>query len=144
AVFSNGSMVFRGDEDAQQPILLTDNAQPGQKFLITVRVQVAKKDTQIRVSRLLITPLPARPDPGIFRQEILAMRPIVEAFPEGQPDHRAVLDAAVKAVDLNALDRGNQQGFDSSLRQAQSKLDVLKPWVKQFTIRAAGNSHIDM
>src|SRR5262249_45269726 len=39
---------------------------------------------------------------------------------------------------------GNQQGFDSSLRQAQSKLDVLKPWVKQFTIRAAGNSHIDM
>src|SRR5215472_3034166 len=144
AVFSNGSMAFRGDEDAQQPILLTDNAQPGQKFLIAVRVQAAEKNTQIRASRLLITPSPARPDPGIFRQEILAAQPMVEAFSEGKSERQAILAAAVAAVDLHALDRGDQPAFDSSLRLAQNKLDALKPWMKQFTIRAAGNSHIDM
>ena len=37
-VFSNGSLVERGDEDTQQAILLTENAQPGQKFLIAARV----------------------------------------------------------------------------------------------------------
>src|SRR5215475_15942854 len=93
AVFSNGSMAFRGDEDAQQPILLTDNARPGQKFLIAVRVQAAEKNTQIRASRLLITPSPARPDPGIFRQEILVAQPMVAAFPESQPNHQAILAA---------------------------------------------------
>jgi hypothetical protein len=29
AVFSNGSLVFRSNEDPLQPILLTDEAQPG-------------------------------------------------------------------------------------------------------------------
>jgi len=38
SVFSNGSLVSRGDDDMQQPILLTGNAQPGQKFLIAVRI----------------------------------------------------------------------------------------------------------
>jgi len=32
----------------------------------------------------------------------------------------------------------------SPLRKAQSKLQTLTPWLKQFTIRADGNSHIDM
>jgi alpha-mannosidase len=143
-VFSNGSMAFRGDADVQQPILLTDSAQPGQKFLIAVRVEAPQKNTQIRTSRLLITPTAARPDPGIFRQEILAAQPMVEAFPEDRLAHQAILAAAAGAVDLNALDRGDQAAFDSSLRQAQNKLDALQPWIKQFTIRSAGNSHIDM
>jgi len=50
----------------------------------------------------------------------------------------------VKAIDFAALDRGDQSAFDESLRRAQAKLKVLDPWLKQFTIRAAGNSHIDM
>src|SRR3974390_3493458 len=37
-VFVNGNMVARGDEDSQGPINLTQNAQPGQKLLIAVRV----------------------------------------------------------------------------------------------------------
>jgi len=44
-------------------------------------------------------------------------------------------------VDLSALDRGDQVAFDESLRKAQSKLQTLTPWLKQFTIRADGNSH---
>jgi alpha-mannosidase len=69
---------------------------------------------------------------------------MVAAFPEGRAEHQAILDAAAKSVDLGALDRGDQAAFDESLRKAQARLQALTPWLKQFTIRADGNSHIDM
>ncbi len=143
-IFSNGSMVSRTDEDTLQPIVLTENAQPGEKFLIAVRFQAAEVNTQIRSSQLQITPPASRPDPGIFREELLAVQPMVAAFPDGRPEHEAILDASAKAVDLTALEHGDQAAFDASLRQAQAKLDTLRPWLQQYTIRAVGNSHIDM
>jgi len=143
-VFSNGSLVARTDEDAQQPILLTENAQPGRKFVIAVRVNAGDKGTGIYRSQLRLEAAPNRPDPNILRDEILATRPMVEAFPDGKAEREAQLEAGVKAIDFTALDRGDQTAFDASLQQAQAKLKALDPWLKQFTIRAAGNSHIDM
>jgi len=144
SVFSNGSLVERCDEDTQQPILLTENAQPGQKFVIAVRINAGEAGTQFHQSQLKFEAASSRPDPNLIREEILSTQPMVEAFPEGRAERLAQLDAAVKAVDFSALDRGDQEAFDSSLQQAQAKLKVLDPWLKQFTIRAAGNSHIDM
>jgi len=69
---------------------------------------------------------------------------MIAAFPDGQSLRESQLDAAVKAIDFLALDRGDQGAFDESLRQSQAKLEPLRPFLKQFTIRAAGNSHIDM
>jgi len=143
-VFSNGSLVERGDEDTQQPILLTENAQPGQKFLIAVRVDNAPVGTQMYRSTLTLEAAPNRPDPSILREEILSVRPLAAAFPDGKAEREAQIDASVKAIDFAALDRGDQPAFDESLRQSQTKLKALDPWLKQFTIRAAGNSHIDM
>jgi alpha-mannosidase len=143
-VFSNGSMVSRTDSDTLQPIVLTETAQPGEKFLIAIRIQAAETNTVLYSSELLISPPATRPDPGIFREEILAAQPMVATFPEGKPEHEGILDAAAKTVDLAALDHGDQAAFDASLRQAQAKLDALRPWLQQYTIRAVGNSHIDM
>jgi len=143
-VFSNGSLVERADEDTQQPIPLTENAQPGQKFVIAVRVDASERGTQFYQSRLRLEAAPNRPDPTVLREEILSARPMVEAFPDGKAEREAQLDAGVKAIDFAALDRGDQAAFDASLQLAQAKLKALDPWLKQFTIRAAGNSHIDM
>ncbi len=143
-VFSNGSLVERGEEDTQQPILLAENAQPGQKFLIAVRVDNAPVGTQMYRSRLNLEAAPSRPDPNVLREEILSVRPLAAAFSDGKAEREAQIDASVKAIDFAALDRGDQSAFDESLRQAQAKLKVLDPWLKQFTIRAAGNSHVDM
>jgi len=143
-VFSNGAMVSRTDADTLQPIVLTENAQPGDTFLVAIRIQAGETNTRISGSRLLITPPTSRPDPGILREEILAAQPMVAAFPEGRAEHQVILEDAAKSVDLNALDHGDQAAFDESLRRAQSKLQALTPWLKQFTIRADGNSHIDM
>ena len=80
----------------------------------------------------------------MLRLEVLAASPIIAAYEEGKPSASRQLDAAVKAIDFSPLDKGDQAAFDASLKAAQAKLEVLKPWMQQFTIRAVGNSHIDM
>ena len=144
-VFSNGAIGYRGNDDQILPILLTENAQPGQKFLVAVRV-VAGEDVQAEFfhSELTIEAPKSRPDPALLRLEILANRPIIAAYEEGKAEREQQMDAAVKAIDLGALDKGDQAGFDASLKSAHDKLAQLKPWLQQFTIRAVGNSHIDM
>ena len=144
SIFSNGSVLFHGDENTQQPILLSENAQPGQKYLIAARVDAGDVDTALFRSELRIEPPANRPNPRWLREEILAARPLIAAYPEGKNDREQQLSAAVRAIDFPALDKGDQAAFDASLRDAQGKLKGLDPWLKQFTIRAVGNSHIDM
>ncbi len=144
-VFSSGAIVYRGSDDDIQPVLLTENAQPGQKFLVAARV-VAGDDVQMEFvhSELVINPPQDRPNPEFLRLEILAARPIIAAYEEGKAEREQELNAAVKAIDFSPLEKGDQAGFDASLKQAHAKLEQLKPWLQQFTIRAVGNSHIDM
>ncbi len=144
AIFSNGSLVWRGDDDMQQPIPLADNAQPHQKFLIAVRVVSDDANTTFRRAQLLIEPAEGRPDVALLRTEILAAQPMIAAYEDGKANREHTLDAAIHAIDFSALDKGDQSAFDASLRQSQAELQTLNPWLKQFTVRAIGNSHIDM
>lgn len=143
-VFCNRAQVARTDEDLQQPIPLTEAAVPRQKFLIAVRIDARKVDTGIWESNLKIYAPPGRPDPGLLREEILSAYPMIKAYEEGQQERMGRLDGAVKAVNFDCLQKGDQHGFDESLRHAQNNLEPLKPWLQQFTIRAVGNAHIDM
>ena len=59
-VFSNGSVLFHGEQELQQPMLLAANAQPGEKYLIAVRVDAADVDTALFRSQLLIEPQAGR------------------------------------------------------------------------------------
>jgi len=144
-VFSNGALLYRGDDDNIIPMLLTENAQPGQRFLVAARV-VTKDAVQAEFfhSELTIDPPQSRPDPDFLRTELLAARPIIDAYEEGKAEREQQLDAAVHTIDFSPLEQGDQAAFDASLRAAQSKLEALKPWMQQFTIRVVGNSHIDM
>ena len=152
SIFVNGNLVTRTDDGDVVPIVLTQNAQAGEKFNVAVRVLRGAgvgccggaPRTVLERAQLLIEPDPNRPDPTIFRQEVLAAELLVGAYPGGKAERQQQLDAAVKAIDLGALDHGDQAAFDASLRAAQSKLDVLRPYMKQFSVKAVGNSHIDM
>jgi alpha-mannosidase len=143
-IFSNGAVLSRTDQRMEQPVLLTTNAEPGQRFLIAVRVDAAHVETVIRESRLTIEPPASRPNPALLRDEILAAGPLIATYAEGKTEREQQLEAALSAIDLAALDRDDQSAFDASLRQAQAKLETLNPWLKRFTIHAVGNSHIDM
>jgi alpha-mannosidase len=144
SVFANGSLVSRGDDDMQQPILLTENAQPGQKFLIAVRIDAPEVETLFQHAKLSFEPAANRPDPALVPTEILAARPMIAAYEDGRTERQQALEAAVQTIDFSPLEKNDQAAFDASLRQAQSKLHELNPWLKQFTVRAIGNSHIDM
>jgi alpha-mannosidase len=151
SIFSNGNMVARTDEDGQAPITLIENAQPGQKLVLAVRVLdsggggcCGDNSTRIEHAELRIEPPTNHPDPALMRLQILSAEPVIAAYPDGEAERQQQLDAAVKAINVSALDKGDQLAFDSSLRNAQAKLDVLRPYMKQFSIAAVGNSHIDM
>jgi alpha-mannosidase len=152
SIFVNGNLVTRTDDGDVVPIALTQNAQAGEKFSIAVRVLRGAgvgccggaPRTVLERAQLLIEPDPNRPDPTILRQEVLAAELLIAAYPDGKSERQQQLDAAVKAIDMSALDKGNQAAFDASLKAAQGKLDVLRPYMKQFTVKAVGNSHIDM
>jgi alpha-mannosidase len=143
-IFLNGSIVFRGDENAQQPLLLAENAQPGAKYLVAARVVAANVDTALFQGDLEIEPPASRPNPSLIRAEVLAAIPLISAYSDGKTEREQQLQAAVRAIDFSPLDHGDQSGFDASLQNAQAKLEILKPWLQQFMIRAVGNSHIDM
>ena len=144
-VFSDGGILYRGDDDNILPVLLGESAQPGQKFLVAVRVVARDEDqSEFFHSELIIDPPQSRPDPAFLRLEFLAARPMIAAYEEGKAEHEQQLDAAIKAVDFTPLDKGDQAGFDASLKAAHAKLEALKPFLQQFTIRLIGNSHIDM
>jgi alpha-mannosidase len=159
SVFSNGNMIARTDGEGQVPITLTGHAQPGQKFAFAARVLATggvgccggKLIAKLSRAVILIdwprdssTVSPAHPDPGVFRQEVLSAELLVNAYPDGKAERQQQLDGAVRAVDISALDRSDQAAFDASLEAAQSKLEALRPYMKQFTVKAVGNSHIDM
>ena len=111
-VFSNGAILYRGSDDDILPMLLTENAQPGQKFLVAARV-VAGDEAQSEFfhSELTIEPPHSRPDPVLLRTELLAARPIITAYEEGKAERQQQLDAALKAIDFSPLDRGDQGWF---------------------------------
>jgi alpha-mannosidase len=158
SVFANGNMIARTDGEGQVPITLTEHAQPGQEFKFAARILATggvgccggKLIAKINRAAILVdwpeplTGSTSRPDPSILRQQILAAQLLIAAYPDGKAERQQQLDAAVHAIDLAALDKGDQAAFDASLNAAQSKLDALRPYMKQFGVKAVGNSHIDM
>ena len=142
SVYSNSANVYRGNSDVLEPILLTTSAQPAQQFIIAIRLEVGDQPRKLSRSEILIEPSADRPDPNLLRIEILSLVPLLNAYPD--PQRSQLLDSAVFSIDFSKLSSGDVSGFDAGLKDAQAKLQRLNPWVKQFRIRAVGNSHIDM
>ncbi len=135
-VFLNGSQVARDVGRLLQPILVTQNATPGERMVVAVNA------TRLQDARLVIHY--ADPDPGAIRAAIATTFALLGADKENSEQHRHQLDAAVAALDFAALERGDQQAFTRSLAAAQEKFAPLRAWMQQFTVYAVGNSHIDM
>jgi alpha-mannosidase len=143
-VFFNGSMVERTSESTQEPILLTQSARPGQKVLVAAYAPMENGPGQIESAALEIDYSPDESNPRTMLEEILCVQAASKGFPEGQARRESQLREAVKAIDFDALDRGDQKAFDHSLTVADEKMQPLAEWIRQFTIRAVGNSHIDL
>jgi len=143
-VFFNGSLAEMADEDTQQPILLTGKAEPVDKVLVAVNVPAATGPVQLERAQLLVDYPAGRPDPALLYDEIRSAQAMVAGFAAERSQKSEQLGEAVHAIRFDSLDSGGQAAFENSLREAQEKLQPLGNWAKQYTVRAVGNSHIDM
>jgi alpha-mannosidase len=144
-VFFNGNMVSQQDQDTRDVVLVNQRALPGEKIVVAVGLMTLPETIRFGGGRLLVD-FPDRGvnDPLMLRYEIIAGEEMLAAYPDARARHAPQLDAAVKALDFNALDRGDQAGFEHSLRAANEALSPVREWMKEYRVAAVGNSHIDM
>ena len=140
-LYFNGRRVALGDD--LEPIVLFDEAHPGDKAVIAVKLLHTVDQKQFRGATLRIDFPGTRPNPSALRTEFLSAALLVPSLAPGDQSKIADLTAAIEAVDLKALDSANQQAFDASLTAAQQKLQSLRPLLQQATFHLTGNSHID-
>jgi alpha-mannosidase len=140
-IYFNGRRVALGDD--LEPIVLFDNAKPGDKVLVAVKLLHTVDKKTFGGAGLKIDFADNRPNPGDLRLEILSATLLIPSISANAETDMATLEKAAGAVDLQALDAKEQSKFDASLKQAQSTLEGLRPVLQKATFHLTGNSHID-
>jgi alpha-mannosidase len=137
-VFINGQRAARGED--MEPIVLFASAKPGDKILLAIRLDKSATPKRLRGMELHMNFAANRPDPKILYTELQAAAVLA---PSLAPDSVSTLEQSILAVDLKALDAGDQAGFDASLRKAITSLEPIHTILKGATFHLTGNSHID-
>jgi len=140
--FVDGVALAEGEEG--DPLLLAEHAQSGRQMVIAIHASWLEWKWRFRGAKILVDLPPGRPDPGMLAQEFLISEAMIRGLAPNDVEHAAQLDAGIAAVDWSALSRSDQAAFDRTLTAARSALEPLRQWMQGYTIRAAGNSHIDM
>ena len=140
-IYFNGRRIAMGDD--LEPVVLFDNAHPGDKITVAVKLQHTVDTKTFKGATLRIEFPESRPNPDDLRLEFLSAALLVPSLAPNDVAQMATLNAAIKAVDIAALDGHDQAKFDASLKSAHAKLDGLKPLLEQAEFHLTGNAHID-
>ncbi len=140
-IYFNGRRVALGDD--LEPIVLFDQAKPGDKVLIAVKLLHTVDTKTFDRATMKIDFAPGRPNPSDLRTEFLSSAALLPSLSKNPTQDLATLNQSITTVDLAALDAANQSQFDSSLTASRQKLEPIKPVLQQATFHLTGNSHID-
>ena len=140
-LYFNGRRVAMGDD--LEPIVLFDQAKPGDKVTVAVKLLHTVDVKTFRGATMRIEFPESRPNPEDLRLEFLSAAVLVPSLAPGDAGQMATLNGAISAVDLKALDAQDQNKFDASLTAARAKLEALKPLLQTATYHLDGNAHID-
>src|SRR3984957_15073372 len=154
-IYYNGRRVAMGED--LEPIVLEEDARPGDKIVIAVKLLSTIDTKTFRGANLRIEVPQNRPNPEDLVQEFLSASVLLPSLTptnvEGKMNSMATLNSAIAAVDVPALDAAEtatgdaraqaQSKFDASLKAAQGQLEVLRPLLETATFHLTGNSHID-
>ncbi|MDE3162699.1 MAG: alpha-mannosidase, partial [Acidobacteriota bacterium] len=150
-LYFNGRRVAMGDD--LEPVVLFDNAQPGEKVSVAVKLLHTVDVKTFQGATLKIDFPPNRPSPEDLRREFLSAAELVPSLAPGDTGKMDILNTAIRSVNGSALDAAGagqpqalaqaQTAFDTSLNDAEQKLAALKPLLAQATYHLTGNSHID-
>jgi len=140
-IYFNGRRVATGDD--LEPIVLFDDAKPGEKTLVAVKLLHTVDQKRFGGANLKIDFSATRPSPSDLLEELESVAMETRGEWASSPSVKREFDSAVTDIDLNALKQANQQAFDASLRKAQGALEQMKPLLQGTEVRLAGNAHID-
>ena len=140
-VYFNGQRVAGGED--LEPIVLFNSANPGDRVLVAVRMDTTDDAKWIPDASLYIDPPMGRPNPADLYTEFVCAALLLPDLARQLPAEKDLLEKAIGKVDLNALETGERQKFDDSLRESQQELEPLRPTLQQATFHLTGNSHID-
>jgi alpha-mannosidase len=140
-LYFNGRRVALGED--LEPVVLFDKAKPGDKIVVAVKALHTVDTKTFRGVTLRVDYADGRPNPEDLREQFLTAALLIPTLAPGDASRPQQLNAAIAAVDLAALDAHDQAKFDASLKNAQSKLELLKPLLDQATYTLDGNAHID-
>lgn len=143
-IYVNGRRVALAEE--LEPTLLTDSAQPGQTFQLAVKMLHSNGEKSIRPFIYSLEFPAGQPDPVDLRVEVesaLRLLPSLTTDKHKLAEQVALLDRALTALDLQALDAGDLPKFNASLRVAEQTIQPLKPVLRALTIPLIGNAHMD-
>ena len=140
-LYFNGRRVALGDD--LEPVVLFDNAKPGEKVTVAVKLLHTVDQKRFRGATLKIDFPENRPNPEDLRLEFLSAALLVPSLAVSDASQMGTLNEAIRTVDLTALDAHDQAKFDASLKAAQQRLEGLKPLLDKATFHLTGNSHID-
>jgi alpha-mannosidase len=144
-LYFNGRRVALGED--LEPEVLFDDAQPGDKVVVAVKLLQTIDVKSFHGATLRVDFPENRPNPQSLAEEFLSaallLPSLLPADSEGKVDWIGTLHHAIDAVDINALDAHDSAKFDASLKDAQSRLEVLRPILQHATFLLDGNAHID-
>ncbi len=151
-LYFNGRRVDMGESDLE-PIVLFDNARPGDKAVIATQFFETVNAKHFRGATLRVDFPENRPNPEDLAQEFLSAALLLPSLAPGDSGKLDTLNSAIRAVDVSALDAAetasgdartqDEAEFDASLKAAQGQLEALRPLLQTAAFHLTGNSHID-
>jgi len=141
-IFVNGELVQQGDLfDSSARVLITDQAQPGQEYLVTVRLVSPSHDIgALMRSHLIYESDPDQNiDPGLIADEITVLNKYLSQFKPADLDRLAT---ALVEFDWHNLEQADE--LEKDLAQLRSRLLPLAQDLKQRRFNLLGHAHLDM
>lgn len=150
-IFVNGELVQQGDLfDSSARVLITNNAQPGQAYVIVIRLVSPYHDIgALMRSHLLYekttsphdinSSIGLRIDPGLIADEITVLFKYLSQF---EPERLEQLATILEEFDW--VNISHQDKFESDLVQLRSQLLPLAKNIKQRCFNLLGHAHLDM
>lgn len=139
-LYFNGRRVGMGED--LEPMVVLDQAHPGDKVLIAVKLDRSVDRKHFLAARVRLEYLGSRPDPSKLFDEMGAVS-ILAPNSASSRQMQAELTQSAAGLDLGALERADQNAFDASLSKSFAVLQPLNSDMRQSSIQMTGNSHID-
>ena len=140
-VYVNGARIALGE--SLERLELVHGAKPSERILVAVKLLGTSLNKRYQGTLLAVDFAPGRPSPQDLDEEFLSAAILIPSISTQPAADKATLEKAIAQVDIAALDQGDQQKFDDSLRASQATLQALRPLLQQVTMHLSGDSHID-